>query len=117
MYTKKYSSIQRYDILPNRYRVKDYQLDEWIPVEKVFFGWKFRWKTFKTANQLNKYLKEENKMAEQNQAHFHVHDSNKARTYEIKKKRKGVKEFIDKCDEKKLTEIHCEVLRLKKGLN
>ena len=56
-------------------------------------------------------------MAEQNQTHFHVIDSNKARTYEIKKKRKEVKEFIDKCDEKKLTEIHCEVLRLKKGLN
>ena len=56
-------------------------------------------------------------MAEQNQNHFHVIDGNKAKTYETKKKRKEVKEFIDKCDERKLTEIHCEVLRLKRGLN
>jgi len=114
MDTKKYSSIQRYDILPNRYRVKDYQLNEWIPVEKVFFGWKFRWKTFKTANQLNKYLKEENKMAELNQTHFHVHDSNKAKKYEEKKeKRNTIKDFVDNCSDAHLTEIHSEVLRLK----
>ena len=56
-------------------------------------------------------------MAEQNQNHFHVIDGNKAKTYETKKKSKEVKEFIDKCDERKLTEIHCEVLRLKRGLN
>jgi hypothetical protein len=112
----RYSSLQRYEILPNRYRVKDYQLSEWIPVEKVFLGWKFRWKTFKTANQLNKYLKEENKMAEQNEAHYQVQDENKARKYEAnKKKREEVKQFIDRCDERKLTEIHAEVTRLKRG--
>lgn len=56
-------------------------------------------------------------MAEQNETHFQVQDENKAKTYETKKKRNEVKEFIDKCGERKLTEIHCEVLRLKRGLN
>ena len=55
-------------------------------------------------------------MAEQNESHFQVHDENKARKYEAnKKKREKVKTFIDRCDERKLTEIHAEVTRLKRG--
>ena len=53
-------------------------------------------------------------MSELNQAHFHVHDSNKAKKYEEKKeKRNTIKDFVDNCSEAHLTEIHSEVLRLK----
>lgn len=62
-------------------------------------------------------------MSELNQDHFHVHDSNKAKSYEkkkaklnafTKKKRINViKNFIDECSDAHLTEIHAEVLRLK----
>lgn len=62
-------------------------------------------------------------MAELDQAHFHVHDSNKAKSYEkkkaqlnafTKKKRRNViKDFIDECSDEHLTEIHSEVVRLK----
>ena len=55
-------------------------------------------------------------MAEQNQMHFQVQDENKARKFEAnKKKREEIKQFIDRCDERKLTEIHAEVTRLKRG--
>jgi replication fork clamp-binding protein CrfC len=55
-------------------------------------------------------------MAEQNESHFQVQDENKARKFEAnKKKREEVKQFIDRCDERKLTEIHAEVTRLKRG--
>ena len=53
-------------------------------------------------------------MSELNQAHFHVHDSNKAKKYEEKKeKRNTIKYFVDNCSDAHLTEIHSEVLRLK----
>jgi uncharacterized protein YjdB len=112
----RYSSLQLEPYTNKDYRVKDYQNKEWISVIRNSKGWTFKWKTFRTANELNKYLKEENKMAEQNETHFQVQDENKARKFEAnKKKREEVKQFIDRCDERKLTEIHAEVTRLKRG--
>ena len=114
----RYSTLQMENYSNRDYRVKDYQNNEWIPVIRNSKGWNFKWKTFRTANELNYYLKEENKMAEQNQLHFQVQDENKAKKYEAnKKKREEIKQFIDRCDERKLTEIHAEVSRLKRGFN
>jgi hypothetical protein len=61
-----------------------------------------------------KHISRVSKMAEKMK--HKVQDENKARKFEAnKKKREEVKQFIDRCDERKLTEIHAEVTRLKRG--
>ena len=63
---KKYSSIQRWDILPNKYRVKNYINKKWeyIKYKKVYGNcankWIFKGISFSNSILLNKYLKRVN---------------------------------------------------------
>lgn len=59
--TKKYSSIQRWDFLPNRYRVKNFITKKWEYIEKDKGNWIFKGIPFKNSTLLKQHLKEENK--------------------------------------------------------
>ena len=55
------------------------------------------------------------KMAQQNEEHFEVISSNKAKAYEEQKEmRKECADFIKDCSTFHLQEIHSEIRRLKK---
>ena len=57
---KKYSSIQRWDILPNKYRVKNYINKKWEYINKEKSKWNFKGISFSNATLLNQYLKRVN---------------------------------------------------------
>jgi hypothetical protein len=59
---KKYSSIQRWDILPNRYRVKNYTNKKWEYIEQDKGKWIFKGIPFSNATLLKQHLNVENKM-------------------------------------------------------
>ena len=56
---KRYSSLQVFEYTKGSYRVKDYQFNSWIYVIRKNGEWIFNGMNFRTANDLNKYLKEE----------------------------------------------------------
>ena len=54
-------------------------------------------------------------MTQQNEQHFHLHDSNKAKAYEEQKEmRKELKDFISKCKVFELQGLYSEMKRLKR---
>ena len=59
---KKYSSIQRWDIFPNRYRVKNYKDKKWEYIEQDKGNWIFKGIPFPNATLLRQHLNIENKM-------------------------------------------------------
>ena len=65
--TKKYSSIQRYEILPNKYRVKNYIEDKWIYIIRKNNSWVFLKLTFKNMTELNSFLNNQNTLHKINQ--------------------------------------------------
>jgi len=66
--SKKYSSIQRWDIFPNRYRVKNYQDQKWEYIEKDKGKWIFKGIPFPNATVLRQWLNVENqKIGESNE--------------------------------------------------
>ncbi len=51
---KRYSSIQRIDILPNEYAIRDYKTKKLYPIEKISIGrWKFLGKHFNKLSDIN----------------------------------------------------------------
>ena len=62
---RKFSNAQRYDVMPNKYRIKDYETNEWSYIEKAPqnfrpYKWIVRNKTFKTITELNNYYFKKN---------------------------------------------------------
>jgi hypothetical protein len=40
--TRRYSNVQRIDIFPNEYAIRDYKTKKLLPIEKISIGrWKF----------------------------------------------------------------------------
>jgi len=58
MINKRYSVLQVSEYTTGSYRVKDYQFGNWIHVIRKDGKWIFNNMIFRTANDLNKYLKE-----------------------------------------------------------
>ena len=58
---------------------------------------------------------ERSNMTQQNEQHFHLHDSNKAKAYEEQKEmRKEMKDFISECKDFELQGLYSEMKRLKR---
>tara|TARA_R100001244_G_scaffold121792_1_gene91413 strand:+ start:38 stop:250 length:213 start_codon:yes stop_codon:yes gene_type:complete len=52
--TRRYSNIQRIDILPNEYAIRDYKTKKLFPIEKISIGrWKFFGKHFNKLSDIN----------------------------------------------------------------
>tara|TARA_R110002020_G_scaffold458682_1_gene676223 strand:+ start:40 stop:282 length:243 start_codon:yes stop_codon:yes gene_type:complete len=51
---KRFSNIQRIDIFPNEYAIKDYKTKKFYPIEKISIGrWKFFGKYFNKLSDIN----------------------------------------------------------------